>query len=111
MTELVAKIKLIANVLVTENMKWAIEFIRTVMKFIDDNEDFPWTTQEFINYRRLEDGYTALHLAILSGSIETVDCLIDLGADIFIKRYQTNKVFLCICFDSSQFRVLDKTNV
>ena len=68
-----------------ENMKWAIEFIRIVMKFIDENEDFPWTTQEFLNYQRREDGCTALHLAILSGSIETVDCLIDLGADIFIR--------------------------
>jgi len=35
-----------------------------------------------VNYHEPDDGWTALHKAVFSGSIETVDILLDAGADL-----------------------------
>ena len=65
-----------------------MEFITTVIKFIDETDKLPWTSQEFLDLRDGEggskDGSTALHVAITQGSIQAAICFIDLGADIFV---------------------------
>ena len=75
---------------------WAVELITTVMKFIGENEDFPWTAQEFLDEQQCGDGSTALHLAVLRGSIPAVKCLIDHGANILIRCERPFAVVYCI---------------